>query len=200
MNLATCRTIVAILLLVSVAGCATAPKARTYINPETDFSFYNRVGILPFRNLTDDKLASEKLTETFGTEILIASELAIMDQGQFNAVVAQVARANPHNLPADLSSEQLSQIGDVAQVQGIFAGTIHDYRMLPVGGESYPFIAMTMKFIDAPTGTVVWQSQMSVAGGPNLPIVSIGEIFTLGELSQKLCKNAIENFYKNVRK
>jgi hypothetical protein len=57
---------------------------------------------------------------------------------------------------------------------------------------------MTVKFVDAPTGTVVWQSNITARGGPNLPIVSIGESFLLGELTQKVVRKVVKDFYKKA--
>src|SRR3990172_6389922 len=171
---------VLIALIMTAAGCGSLIESRSFINPNADFSFYSRVGLLPFNNLSDDRLAGEKMTEVFMTELLIGGGLDVMDPGQFNTVVAQVLKTNAPVAGQELSPAQLTQIAELAKVQGIFMGTIHDYKMLPIGGDQYPLIKMTVKFIHAPTGTVAWQNSTSVTGGPNFPIISVGETFTLG--------------------
>lgn len=193
-------TAVAALLpaVLAMAGCASLIDARSFVNPQADFSYYSKVGLLPFRNQAEDRLAGEKVTEHFMTELLIAGELEVMDPGQFNAVVAQVARTNAPASTLELGVQQLSQIASVAGVQGIFTGTVHEYKMIQLGGDQYPMISMTAKFLDAPTGTVVWQNSVSATGGPNLPIVSVGETFTLAELTQKVCRAAVKDFYKKA--
>lgn len=197
MRIARRYLIGALLLLLTFvsSGCGGISSSRVYINPQADFSFYRKVALLPFRNMTDDPLAGEKMTDVFLTEILIAGDLEVMDIGQFKSVVAQVARGG--NV-YDLSASQLAQIGDLAKVQGVFTGTIQDYKMITVGGEQYPLISVTFKFLDAPTGTLVWQYTASVAGGPKFPIVTIGEIFTLAELGPKVCAQAVTEFYKKA--
>ena len=121
-----------------------------------------------------------------------------MDPAQFQSVVAQVLRTNAPVGGTELGPAQLTQIAEIAKVQAIFTGTIHDYKMITIGGESYPHITMTVKFIDAPTGTVAWQNSMTATGGPNLPIVSIGETYTMAEMSQKVCKKVVRYFYKET--
>jgi hypothetical protein len=187
-----------LLLALSLSGCSSLVNSRSFLNPQADFSFYKKVGLLPFRNQAEDRLAGEKVTENFMTELLIAGELEVMDPGQFNAVVAQVVRSNAPVSTLDLSPSQLSQVASVAGVQGIFTGTVHDYKMIQLGGDQYPMISMTVKFVDAPTGTVAWQNGINATGGPNLPVVSIGETFTLGELSQKMCRIAVRDFHKKA--
>lgn len=185
-----------ILLVLISAGCGSLTDIRSFMHEEADFSFYQKVGLLPFKNLAEDRLAGEKVTEHFMTELLIKGELEVMDTGQFNAVVAQVARRSSPDSAPELTPSQLSQLAGVAGVQGIFSGTIHEYKMIQLGGEQYPMISMTVKFIDAPTGKVVWQSSVTATGGPNLPIVSIGEEFTLGHLSQKIAREVTRDFFK----
>lgn len=187
-----------IALIMIAAGCGSLIESRSFVNSNADFSFYSRVGLLPFNNLSDDRLAGEKMTEVFMTELLIGGGLDVMDPGQFNTVVAQVLKTNAPVAGQELSPAQLTQIAELAKVQGIFMGTIHDYKMLPIGGDQYPLITMTVKFIDAPTGTVAWQNSTSATGGPNFPIVSIGETFTLGAMSQKISRKVVRYFYKET--
>lgn len=189
------RCTVYLLLMLLGTGCGSMLDVRSFMHPEADFSFYQRVGVLPFANQADDALAGEKVTEHFMTEVLINGDLEVMDPGQFNAVVNQVARLPAAGKTLGLSPDQLTQISEVAGVQGIFEGIVHEYRMIQLGGEQYPVISMTVKFIDAPTGTVVWQSNITARGGPNLPIISIGESFLLGELTQKVVKEVVDDFY-----
>ena len=186
------------LLIMPFTGCGSMTDSRSFIHPDADFSFYQKVAVHPFKNQADDPLAGEKMTEFFMTELLLWGELQVMDPGQFNGVIAQVAKTRAPVATLLLSPDQLSQIAEVAGVQGIFTGTVHDYKMIRLGGEQYPLISMTLKFIDAPTGTVAWQNSITALGGPNLPIVSFGEIYTLGQLTQKICRKLAEDFFEKA--
>jgi hypothetical protein len=192
------RCTIIFLLTLLGTGCGSMLDVRSFMHPEADFSFYQKVGVLPFANQTDDALAGEKVTEHFMTEVLINGELEVMDPGQFQAVVTQVGRSAAPGKTLGLSPDQLGQIADISGVQGIFEGIVHEYSMIQLGGERYPVISMTVKFVDAPTGTVVWQSNITARGGPNLPIVSIGESFLLGELTQKVVRKVVKDFYKKA--
>ncbi len=186
------------LLVLLGTGCSSMIDARSFMHPEADFSFYQQVGVLPFANQTDDDQAGDKVTEHFLTEVLINGDLAVLDPGQFNAVVSKMGRSAQPGKTLALSPEQFAEIADIAKVQGIFEGIVHEYHMIQLGGERYPAISMTVKFIDAPTGTIVWQSNVTARGGPNLPIVSIGESFLLGELTQKVVKKVVKDFYNKA--
>lgn len=187
-----------ILMAATLFGCSSLMESRSFTNPQADFSFYKKVGLIPFKNMAEDRLAGDKMTEVFMTELLIAGELEVMDPGQFNAVVSQVLKSAAPISTLELTPAQLKAIADFAGVQGIFMGTVHDYRMIQLGGDQYPLIAMTVKFIDAPTGTVVWQNSINATGGPNLPVVSIGETFTLGALSQEVSEKTVKDFHRKA--
>ena len=185
-------------LIVACTGCSSMIDMRSFIHPEADFSYYQKVGLLPFSNQSEDRLAGEKVTEHFMTELLINGELEVMEPGQFNAVVTQVMRGAVSGSSPEFTPAQLTQIAGVAGVQGIFMGIVHEYKMTQLGGEQYPVISLTAKFIDAQTGTVVWQNNVNARGGPNLPIVSIGETFLLGAMTQKVSKKVVKDFYKKA--
>lgn len=187
-----------VLLFLTSAGCSMNTDSRSFIHPDADFSFYKKVGVVSFRNQATDSLAGEKVTEHFMTELLIKGKLDVMDPGQFNGVIAQVAGTRAPVSTLSFSPENLEQIAQVAGVEGIFMGVVHEYAMIQLGGEKYPLISMTLKFIDAPTGTVAWQNNVTSIGGPNFPIVSIGETFTLGQLTQKVCRNLAKDFFSKA--
>lgn len=192
------RWLLAVLgLALLISGCSTLTDSRSFMHPGADFSYYQKIGVLPFANQATDQLAGEKVTEHFMTELLIEAEgLEVMDPGQFNAVSFQVTRGRSD--PQMLSPSELKQIGEIAGVQGIFLGILHQYEMIGLGGEQYPVMSMTLKFIDASTGTVVWQNNTTTRGGPYLPIISVGESFLLGELTQKVCKHVVRDFFRKA--
>lgn len=193
------KTAVSVFAIATIcSGCGRIGQTRSFLNPDTDFSFYSRIALLPLKNLTGEPLAGEKMTEALMTELLIGGKLDVMDLGQFNAVISQVIRTNVPVHLLDLSTGHLKQAAELAKVQGIFMGTIQDYRMISIGGEQYPVISLILKFIDAPTGTVVWRYSTTVSGGPNLPVISIGETFDLSELGPKVCRKAVEDFFDHI--
>jgi len=183
-----------LLLLLFGTGCATR-SSRRFIHPDTDMSFYRKVGVVPFRNLSSDRLAGPKMTETFVTELMIPSRFEVASPGEFQKVVQEVSLATAPISDVEYLPEQLKEIARKAKVQGIFMATIHEYEMTRIGQTQYPVIALNVRFLDAETGTVVWQETYFERGGPKMPILAIGEIFTLGELSQRTCKKVIRDFY-----
>jgi TolB-like protein len=173
-------------------ACAGGP--RSYLNPEADMSFYDRIGVVPFINLTSDRFAGEKITSTFVTELLITEKFEVIERGEFDHVVGQVRSSTGGSPSQELTAAQLAAIGEQAGVKGIIEGVVKEYEMIRVGQGTYPLISFNVKLVDAPTGKVVWESSYSGKGGPKLPLVGWGETHTLSELAQKACRNVVKEF------
>lgn len=177
-------------------ACAAGP--RSYLNPEADMSFYEKIGVVPFINLTSDRFAGEKITSTFVTELLITGKFEVIERGEFDRIVGQVRSSTGGSPSQELTGEQLAAIGEQAEVHGIIEGVVKEYEMIRVGQGSYPLIAFNVKLVDAPTGRVVWESSYSVKGGPKFPVVGWGETHTLSELAQKACRNVVREFARKA--
>ncbi len=91
-----------------------------------------------------------------------------------------------------LTTEEMKKIGQATGVQGIFHGTVTQYDMVATPSGSFPVISVEARLLDVETGTVVWKATATARGGPKTPIIGIGEIHTLGELSQKLSRVLVE--------
>lgn len=182
------RGVLICLALCAVSGCS-AP-VRDFTHSEADMSFYQKVGVIPFRSMTADQFAGEKFTAAFTTALLSARRFDVVDPGVFATSLKQVAGAR---IPEDsLTPEQLKKLGESAGVQGIFIGSVLQYEMTATGSGPFPVIAADARFIDVATGTVVWTASVSDRGGPRTPIVGVGEIHTLGELADHLSRKMIE--------
>jgi TolB-like protein len=184
------------LALLAFLACGGGP--RSYLNPEADISFYEKIGVVPFINLTSDRFAGEKITSTFVTELLITEKFEVVERGEFDHIVGQVRGSTGGSPSQELTSAQLAAIGEQAGVNGIIEGVVREYEMIRVGQGTYPLISFNVKLVDAPTGRVVWESSYSAKGGPKLPVVGWGETHTLSELAQKACRKVVREFARKA--
>ena len=177
----------AITAAVLISGCGAS--TRVYTHPEADMSYYLKVGVVPFQNLSSDRFAGEKFSAEFTTALLASNKFEVVEQGIFVNALVQIigARTTADGLTAD----QLKRISEITGVQAVFEGVVTQYDMSPGGGNYFPVISVEARMIDTETGTIVWKATISERGGPKTPIIGIGEIHTLGELSQKLSKNLV---------
>ncbi|MFQ6008668.1 MAG: hypothetical protein ACE5K8_06920 [Candidatus Zixiibacteriota bacterium] len=170
-----------------------------YINEEADLGYYQRVGVIPFSNFSSDRNASTKMTSSFVTELLMLNTVSVVGSGDFDRVVKEVVKKDVIDVFEELSSEEVKQIGEKAQVEGIFVGVVKDFGMVRSGQEEFPLVSVIVRFLDSQTGQVVWSYETTRKGGPKFPIFSFGEIHTLGEMTTKVCREVAEAFGRIVR-
>ena len=80
------RHIGAALLFAALGGGCAAP-ARLYVNGDADMDFYQKVIVLPFANLTQDRFAGERITRVFPTELVMMDRFRIIDPGEVRAIL-----------------------------------------------------------------------------------------------------------------
>jgi TolB-like protein len=162
---------------------------EVFTNPAADLSFYEKVGVVPFRTLAADRMAGEKFTTEFTTALLTSELFDVMDFGVFVSYVAKVM--GTRSPTEGLSADQIKQIAESAGVQGVFVGTVSEYGMMSTPSGQFPVVTVEVRLLDAETANVVWSASVTERGGPKTPIVGFGEIHTLGELSQKVSKELV---------
>jgi hypothetical protein len=192
------RCIVPVLAILSaLAVSCTSPPA--YVNQEADFGFYERVGVIPFSNLTSDRTAGEKLTSSFTTELLMQNVCEVAGGGDFFKAVRETIKGEKVNYPEEVSSEEALALGKAAGVQGVFVGAVKDFGQARVGAEEFPLVGLIVRFIDCQSGKVVWSYEVTRRGGPNFPVFSFGETHTLGEMTTKVCREIAHRFAAAVK-
>jgi len=179
------------ILLMIASGCS---GPRTYLNEQADWTFYRRLGVLPFVNLTADRFAGEKVQSSFITELFLSNRFDVVEPGEFNAKAIAQLKAAGVQPTQELPLDQIKAIGEKTGVQGVIEGIVTEYTMIRVGQADYPLISLNMRLIDVPTGPVVWMASYSKKGGPKLPVISVGETHTLSELTQQICNEIVSDF------
>ena len=169
-----------------VPGCAGPVR---FLDPEADLAYYERVGVIPFTSLAQDRLAGEKTTNVFFTELLDRRFTQVAEPGQFAAAMVRTRGGTP--MTNAWASAELIKLGEDAGVQGVFMGTVRDYEMTQIGRESFPLISLEVRLVDTATGRVVWSASQTRKGGPALPIIGFGEVHTMGELCSQVCRTLL---------
>jgi TolB-like protein len=176
-----------------LASCSGPTR---FLDPEADLPYYQKVAIVPFTSLAQDRAGGAKVTDIFFTELLRARRSEVVDPGQFAAAMARIRGGTPPESP--WSTEDLARLGEATGAQGFFFGTVRDYEMLRTGQDSYPHLSLEARFVDAATGRVVWSASRTKRGGPGVPLVGwlagifgAGETHTLGELAADVCRDLL---------
>ena len=179
-------TLVLVALVGFAGGCA---GSRTYLNPDADMGFYEKVGVLPFATLGSDRLAGDKLASSFATHLLVARRMQVAEPGQFLASYVKMlgTSATP---PVGLSLDQLAAIGKESGVQGVFEGTVRDFDFSR-GSTPRPLISVEVRLVDVATGNIVWSTSVTKAAKATVPLLGLGGTRTLAELTEEVAAELV---------
>lgn len=173
-------------LLAAAAGCASGP--RLYVNSEADLSFYKKIAVLPFRNLTNERFAGERVTRAFMTELVMTEHYEIVDQNEFASVLDKIG-GNPGFEgiydPVKVK-DAASQIG----ATGVLRGTVTEYAMQRAGTSDIPVVSFDAELIDVATNNVVWRGSVVRRGKGRMPIFG-GGARTYGQLVQDATRELV---------
>jgi hypothetical protein len=181
--------VVWLLIVTPLAGCA---RPGGYVHSSYDFSNVKRVAVLPLENHTQDQTAAEKVRKAVVGEILITRVVDVIELGQVNrALTAQGVQSI-----AALGTEEIRKLGTAIGVQALVLGSVDVYERVNVGGVPFAEIAVSLRAIDAATGTIVW-SATGTAGGVGV----VGRLFGVGgetmtEATRKAVRSAIVTLFQ----
>ncbi|MGX9367114.1 GNA1162 family protein [Desulfoplanes sp. PS50] len=138
-------------------GCATP---LNYVRPDADLSYVRSVAIVPFKNLTQEKCAEEKVMHVVATEMLRRG-VDVVEFGE----VAKVLRGEGHgkdegSINRAVAESAARRLG----VQAFLVGAVQEYGQSTKGGDAYLEVSVSLRLIDAKTCTILWESTHSLKG------------------------------------
>jgi len=187
MRKTTVARILAGAVLLLVAGCGGPSR---FLDPEADLPFYERVGIVPFSTLGQDRAAGYRVTDVFFSELLRSGFAEVAEPGQFYAAMLRSRGGSP---PENVwSTEDLHKLGEEARVQAVFMGTVREYGMVQRGRESVPTLSLEVRLVDTASGRLVWSASRDAVGGSGIPILGWGKDRTMGSITTEVCRELVQ--------
>jgi TolB-like protein len=137
--------ITALLLL----ACAPPPR---YLNQSADLGAITTVGVLPFENVTTDKLCAERVQKIFITELLARDAFKVAEPG----LVTRAMRRDQLE-PGAMTPEEIKKVGLALGAQALFMGAVLEYDDGRAGGYApSPRVKLLLRLVDVETGTTLW--------------------------------------------
>ncbi len=157
---------VALVLAVTLgaAGCGGTMKATKFTNPKFNFAFVQRVAVLPFDNLSNDRQAGERATRLSITELLATGAADVVEPGEVQAALTQILGANVIR-GVSPSTEQVIALGKALKVQAVLLGAVSQSENLHSGAVPIPVVTIDMHLVETETGATVWATTQSAKGG-----------------------------------
>ena len=167
-------------------------RPATYVHPNFDFSRVKKVAVLPLENLTADQAAGEKMRKVIITELLATGIVDVIEPGQVNRVLAQQNVQNP----TALLPEDFKRLGASLGAQLLVVGSVEAFDRVAVGGVQAPEVTLTLRGVDAESGTVVWAASHT-EGGATFAARLFGLTGdSLSEVARKAAHEAVATLFR----
>ena len=172
--------------LIALAGCASGP--RLYVNSEADLAYYKKIAVLPFRNLTSERYAGERLTRAFLTELVMIERYEIVDMNEF-ASVLEKSGGNPGSQNI-YDPAKVKDAATEVQATGILRGAVTEFSIQRSGTNDVPVIAFDVELIDVATNNVVWRTSVTRRGKSRIPVFG-GGARTHAQIMQEAARDVV---------
>ena len=136
-----------------IAGCA-GMKPTVFLHPQYNLGYVERVAVIPFENLTADQGAGARITRLFITELLSTETFEVVEPGE----VSQVMQNYGVVRTADLSQEQIKELGRDLGVQALFLGSVNESSQLRSGSSTVSVVTLVISLLDTESGVNVWSA------------------------------------------
>jgi hypothetical protein len=176
--------------LLFIVGCAGKGLPPSYVHPNFDISFYKRLAVLQFQNLSRVQFASSRVRELVLSELLLAN-FEVLEPGLADRAVSRMG-LGPGGA---LSPEEIQKLGKELKIQGVIVGTVEIYEEHRVGSVSVPEVSLQLRMIDVESGITVW-SVAATEGGVGLGTQLLGiRPPTLSEATRIVVRRAVDTLF-----
>jgi TolB-like protein len=140
------RAVLAACSVVLAAGCR---GPTTYVHPDADIRDMRTVAVLPFENLSGDRVAAERVRELLVAELQARGVWQVVEPGLVVTAVSTYPTGTR-------TPEELKKIGESLHAEALFLGTVVTYREAQSRNGSE--VALNLRLVDARSGLTLWSS------------------------------------------
>ena len=145
---------------IAFSACSSGLPTTQFANPGFDFSYLQRVAVIPFDNLSSDAQAGKRATRLLITELLASGAVDVVEPGEVQAAMRNLGGGR---LTAP-SAEQVIALGETLEVQGVVIGTVAQSEVMRLGAALRPVVTLDVQMIEADTGAIVWAATHTEKG------------------------------------
>lgn len=149
MNNKTIVGVFLIALVLLVTGCSGKGGIRSYMRENVSLAHIERIAVLPFEGSAN----APRIREFTMTQVLSTGMFDVVDKGRVDSFLAQ--EAITPGMPLDAPT--LRRLGQIVNVQAFMLGSVEQVTEAR-GSAQFSEITMTLRLIDAETGTLLWQA------------------------------------------
>lgn len=150
--------------LVLLAGCGGGMKITKFANPAFDFSFVERVAVLPFEDLSTDRQSGFRASRLMITELLASGAVDVVEPGEVRAALIKLPGAQAGRAISP-STDDIVSLGKFLGVQALILGTVTQSETFRSGAVAIPVVTLDVRMVEAESGATVWAATHTEKGG-----------------------------------
>jgi hypothetical protein len=166
------------------AGCGHPAR---FVNPSSDLGVIRTVAVLTFENLSNDKVAGERVQKVFTTELLSLGAFELVEPGE---VLRGLKREQVD--PAAITPDDVKKLAKSLKCQALFLGAILEYDEGKGATVPSPQVTLQLRLMDGETGATLWSvSRTSSGPTPTARLFGLGGKSAL-EVAQAMIKEELD--------
>jgi hypothetical protein len=146
-------------LIISLLACGPPPLTY-YHDPDMDFGALRIVAVMPFQNLTSDKIAGARVRDIFANSLMATGAVYVVPVGE---VARGINRAGILD-PAQPSEEEIARFASIVKVDATITGALTEYGEVRSGASSANIISLSVQMMEVQTRKVVWTASTTQGG------------------------------------
>lgn len=146
--------------LVFYNACGLRHLPDVYRDAEMDFAAIRTVAVMPFNNLTTDKMAGIRVREIFSNKLLATGAVYVLPSGEVARGVNK-AGVTDATIP---SAEEIVKIAAIIKADAIITGVVNEYGVVKSGATSANVISISLQMLDVQTRKIVWTAGATKGG------------------------------------
>ena len=190
------RLLPALLVACTLAGCGTGSGVRLFVNSGADLSFYTKVAVVPFANLSSERFGGERVGRAFYTELVITERFHLVEDGEFRRALEKAGGAP--DVQGHYEDDKVKLAAAAVGANALIRGTVTDYQMQRIGSSDSPVISFDVEMIDVATGDTIWRGSITRRGKGRFPVVGGASTQTFGRLVQESCEELVNRLDKEA--
>lgn len=148
-----------LLTLLFFLGCS-GMGPTVFVNPQYNFSFLEKVAVVPFENFSNDQGAATRATHIFITELLSTETFDVVEPGEVSKAVLKYNTGGGVSMTRD----QIVEAGKALGVQGIILGSVNETTGLHGGASPSTDVTIDARMVETETGQTVWSATHTEGG------------------------------------
>ena len=149
-----------ILLAIIAAGCSRGMRPTKFTNADYNFSFLEKVAVLPLLNLSEDRQAGSRATRILITELLSTGAVDVVEPGETLAALNKITSGDPTP-----TTEQVIALGKALNVQAVLQGSVAQSGASRAGTVMIPVVTLDVHMLETESGQVIWAVTHTEKGG-----------------------------------